>query len=116
MIQLYLNENIEIEIAMRLRNHGYNVLTTLEAGNAQYTDEKQLDYATRQERVILTHNRKHFKKLHLEWQSQDKLHRGIITTGQLREMTEFERRLLRLLNSFSREDIHNQIISLHFYK
>jgi hypothetical protein len=64
--RLYSNENIPFEVVLALRRFGHDVLTSLEAGNANAAvpDEAVLDFARRQERVFASHNRKHFLRLH----------------------------------------------------
>jgi predicted nuclease of predicted toxin-antitoxin system len=39
-VKLYLDEDVNINLAMRLRNYGYNVVTTLEVGNLGNSDEE----------------------------------------------------------------------------
>ena len=68
MAMLYSNENFPKPVVEELRRLGHDVLTVLEAGKANQAieDEEVLDYAAGLERMVLTHNRKHFIRLHRE--------------------------------------------------
>jgi hypothetical protein len=66
MAKFYTNENFPKPAVEALRKLGHDVLTSLEAGNANQStpDEEVLRFATQQERILLTLNRKHFIRLH----------------------------------------------------
>ena len=66
MKKLYVNENFPLPIVELLRNLGHDVLTSLDAGNAnqRIPDEDVLTFAIVKERIMLTLNRKDFIKLH----------------------------------------------------
>ena len=77
MAALYSNENYPFGIVDQLRQLGHDVLTAQEAGNGGrgVPDDEVLSFATEQRRAILTHNRRHFFRLHRETSGQ---HAGII--------------------------------------
>ena len=77
MIRLYTNENFPKEVALTLRNLGYDVLTVEEAGNARQRipDEQVLEFALQTERVLITVNRKDFLLLHKKLHGR---HLGIV--------------------------------------
>lgn len=77
-VKLYLDEDVDINLAVRLGRYGYNVVTTLEVGNLGNSDEKQLEYATHNGRAILTHNRRDFRRLHRAWMLRAQHHCGVI--------------------------------------
>ena len=66
MGRLYADEQFPYEVVEHLRNFGHDVLTVQEAGNAnlKIPDDRVLDFASSNERVVLTLNRKDFKRLH----------------------------------------------------
>ena len=68
MIQLYTNENFPFPAVQALRELGYDVLTTQEAGLAgqAMSDIDVLRYFISKKRVLITLNRKHFIYLHTE--------------------------------------------------
>lgn len=80
MARLYANENFPRQGVIALRAMGHDVLTTVEAGqaNQELPDAEVLTYATRDHRVVLTLNRRDFIRLHRE-QPQ---HAGIIVCAQ----------------------------------
>ena len=76
MARFYANENFPLPAVEALRLLGHDVLTTFEAGKAgQATPDKSvLEFAHQESRILLTLNRRHFIRLHL----QDARHSGII--------------------------------------
>jgi predicted nuclease of predicted toxin-antitoxin system len=73
---LYADEQFPYEVVEHLRSFGHDVLTVQEAGNAnlKIPDDRVLDFAGSNERVVLTLNRRDFKRLHKSLPS----HAGII--------------------------------------
>ena len=76
MARLYADENFPFPASEALRELGHDVLTVLEADNAEQAipDDEVLAFATRDGRVVLTLNRKDFIGLHRE----SSAHAGII--------------------------------------
>ncbi|BAY24158.1 hypothetical protein NIES2100_39510 [Calothrix sp. NIES-2100] len=66
MAPLYTDENFPLPVVEFLRAFGHDVLTAREAGNAnlKIPDEDVLMFATRNERAVLTRNRRDFIRLH----------------------------------------------------
>lgn len=66
MARFYSNENFPFPAVQELRRYGHDVLTSLEAGNANRSvpDEEVLQFAAAQRRILLTMNRLHFLRLH----------------------------------------------------
>jgi hypothetical protein len=66
MARLYADEDVPLPLVEHLRARGHDVLTALEAGQANQSikDPDVLTYATSLVRAVLTHNRKDFKRLH----------------------------------------------------
>jgi hypothetical protein len=63
---LYADENFPLGVVIELRALGHDVLTALEAGqaNQKIPDSAVLAHATSLGRAVLTINRRHFIKLH----------------------------------------------------
>jgi Domain of unknown function (DUF5615) len=76
MARLYADEQFPFEVVEHLCRLGHDVLTVQAAGNAnlKIPDDLVLEFATGNDRVILTLNRKDFKRLHKSQPS----HAGII--------------------------------------
>jgi predicted nuclease of predicted toxin-antitoxin system len=66
MARLYTNENFPQQAVAKLAQLGHDVETSHDAGNSgrAVPDEEVLDYATRQQRILITLNRRHFVLLH----------------------------------------------------
>lgn len=77
MAFIYTNENIESQLANALRRLRHDVLTSLEAGNANRSiaDWDVLAFAVSQSGILITHNRLHFVGLH---QHHVAAHAGIV--------------------------------------
>ncbi len=110
-ITLYIDEDSgDLDLADALRQHGVNVLTTLEVGMIRRKDDEQLEWATAQGRAIYTCNRGDFFSLHTEWLAEGRSHAGIIFGQQQRfSVGEQMRRLLNLIESKSAEEMVNQV-------
>lgn len=77
MARFYSNENIALPVVIALRRLGHDVLTSLDAGNANAAvpDAEVLAFAAAGGRALLSHNRRHFLQLHLQ---RAERHAGII--------------------------------------
>lgn len=66
MARIYSNENFYYAVVEILLQLGHDVLTTKAAGNAnkRVPDEEVLAFAIAEERIVLTFNYNHFKRLH----------------------------------------------------
>ena len=80
MALLYADENLPQQVVQALRALGHDVLTALDAGNANQSlpDEQVLAFATRHQRAVLTLNRREFIRLH----TRQPDHAGIIVCTQ----------------------------------
>jgi hypothetical protein len=107
-IELYLDEDVDVLIAQLLRARGFVVVTTQEAGQLRNSDIEQLAYAVRQHKTLLTHNRVHFEALAQTYAAAGQPHEGIIIAVR-RPPREIARRLLRILNAVTAEEMHNQV-------
>jgi predicted nuclease of predicted toxin-antitoxin system len=55
-LRFHLDENVDPAVADGLRRRGVDVTTTFEVDLVQASDEKQLEYAESERRVIVTHD------------------------------------------------------------
>jgi predicted nuclease of predicted toxin-antitoxin system len=78
--RLYANENFPRQVVQALRTLGHDVLTVVEAGNAnqRIPDDEVLAFAMANERAVLTLNRYDFVRLH----DRHPDHHGIIVCAQ----------------------------------
>ena len=78
-------------------------------------DDEQLAWAVSEQRVIVTFNHKDFAVRHERYITKGKAHWGIVLSTE--ESTDvLRRRLLRLLNTLSAEELKNQIRWLNEFK
>lgn len=107
---LYLDEDVSVLIAEFLRPHGFDVLTTREAHNLGQSDSFQLLFATSQQRAMLTHNRGDFESLHRSALAEQQPHAGIIIANRRASDADVARRVMKLLNLLSAEEMKNQLL------
>src|SRR5438445_3962583 len=72
---LYADEDFSFPVVEELRQLGHDVLTAQEDGRQQTPDPDILARAHALGRAVLTHNRRHFERLH----QQGAVHSGILT-------------------------------------
>ena len=77
MARFYADENIALQVVMELRQLGHDILTSREAGkaNSAVPDSEVLAFAAAEDRVLLSHNRRHFLQLH---HRRTESHAGIV--------------------------------------
>lgn len=113
--KLHLNEHLSWHLADQLRRYGFDVTSTVEQGMIEEDDEAQFAFAVSQQRAIVTINHKDFVPLHERYVSKGVDHWGIILSTE-ESVQVYRRRLLRLLNAMSAEDLKNQIKWLNEFK
>lgn len=109
MALLYANENFPLAGVLELRRLGYDVLTSLEAGNAgrSVPDAEVLAFATADGRAVLTLNRRHFVRLH----GAVPEHSGIVVCSF---DPDFEAQAVRIHNALAGvPDLRGQLIRVN---
>jgi len=76
MARLFADEDFSFPVVEGLRRLGHDVLTVNDIGkaNQRWPDDELFFFAVAQGRIILTKNRRHFYRLHL----QHSAHHGIV--------------------------------------
>jgi predicted nuclease of predicted toxin-antitoxin system len=117
-VRLYFDRHIMTRLAVDLRERGFDVRTTEEAGNDTASDEEQLGFATSEGRSILSFNIRDFAPLHEHRIAANRPHAGIIVSRQLgsREYGVFLSRMVRLLNHFTAEEMLGNFVHLEQFK
>lgn len=106
-IKLYLDEDAISRTFIRaLRARGVDVLTAREAGHLGISDEAQLRFAIAEGRTLFTFNTRDFAIIHTKYLSQQQSHTGIIVSDQV-QVGLILKRLLKLLDAKSAEDMHD---------
>lgn len=107
-IEIYLDEDVNVLIANLIRSRGFTVKTTQESGNLGKTDVEQFEFAKSRKFVLLTHNRVDFEAIAEEHFESNKTHYGLIIAAR-HPPQEIVRRLLKILNIFTADEMINQI-------
>lgn len=111
--KFYSNENFPQPMVRKLREKGYDILTSLEAGQANQgiPDESVLQFAIESNLIIITLNRDDFIKLH----QQNNQHNGIVICkadrdyeGQIEALYEYLQTQTTLKNRLIRIKKQNQ--------
>jgi len=95
LARYYSNENIALPLVVELRRLGADVVTSLEAGNANASipGEEVLAFAASHDRILLSHNRRHFLRLHRQ---RIAVHSGLWCAQLTRIFRDRHRELIRL--------------------
>ena len=96
MARFYSNENFPLPVAEQLRRLGHDLLTIQETGqaNRSLSDYEVLAFAAKEQRAVLTINRKHFIRLHRE----NGQHAGIVVCTFDPDFVRQARRIHEALN------------------
>lgn len=109
---LYLDENVDVEVAVRLRSDGYDVLTARDAEMLGRSDGDQLEFAASQRRVLFTHDIRTFRPLAQQWTRSGHEHWGVIYSSRRPPGALYEG-LKRLLSQYAQPDaLRNCIVGL----
>jgi predicted nuclease of predicted toxin-antitoxin system len=111
MLKLFIDEDVPEAVALALRLRGYDVTTAKEAGRKGLADVEQLQHATSQKRVFLTHNVADFCAIHADFCRTGLQHGGIILCKQL-SIGTITKALLRFLSSPSSQSVTNKVVWL----
>jgi uncharacterized protein with PIN domain len=106
MARLLADEDFRREIVEVLRSLGHDVVTLQEVGygNQRLPDTDVLAFALAEERVVLTHNRKDYKRLH----KSGVIHAGIIAAPQDNDISGAGHRIHHAIEL--REAFINQLV------
>ncbi|WP_420631365.1 DUF5615 family PIN-like protein [Candidatus Leptofilum sp.] len=107
-IELYLDEDVNVLIADLLRGRGFSAVTTRDEEQLQNSDAAQLAYAVSHQKTLLTHNRADFEALARKYATSGQKHYGIILATR-HSPYELVRRLMRVLNNVTADEMENQI-------
>ena len=106
MARLYANENLAIDLVEALRQFNHDILSSYDAGQANqgFPDDEVLDYATLNDRCVITFNRDDFVALHRNGVN----HAGIIICKDDRDYLGQAQALHDYLETKDR--LHNRLI------
>jgi predicted nuclease of predicted toxin-antitoxin system len=82
-VHLYLDDCADSNrLANTLRQAGFPTTTPREVGTSGSDDADHLEYAAANGYTLITKNPKHFVALHHQWQSNGRIHSGILLIYQ----------------------------------
>ena len=113
--KLYLDEHMGPEVAEQLRRHGFDVLSTQEAGMNGASDQRQMAYAVSQQRALLTFDVADYMQLYEEYLAAKREHCGLIFSKRV-PPDLVRHRLMRLLSVVSADDLKNQFRWLNDFR
>ena len=79
-LRLYLDHNVQLDLAAVLRRHGFDAVHAREVGMAGAADPAHLSWATAQGRTVFTYDRVDFALLDEEWLVAGRSHAGIVVS------------------------------------
>lgn len=108
MARFYTNENFRLSIVLELRKLGNDVLTSLEAGNANQSipDEKVLEFSISENRILITFNRRDFIQLH----NSKSEHSGIIVCTDDPDAARIAK---KIHDAVLDKGLENQLVGIH---
>lgn len=104
LIKYYTDENVSKAVVKGLRTRGVDMLTCQESDMLSATDEEQLAYATKDERVIFTHDTD-FLKIHAKGVE----HAGIVFTHKQEDTGGNIRNLKLIHDVMDSEEMRNHV-------
>lgn len=109
-IRLYLDEDtMDSDLLTALRRRNVDIIATGEAQMLSRSDEEQLQWALKHQRVIYSFNVRDFYRIHTNWIKKKQNHSGIILGSQTHSIGEQMRRFLRIIASKPAENMKNQV-------
>ncbi|MBN1889890.1 MAG: DUF5615 family PIN-like protein [Thermoflexales bacterium] len=116
-IRLCVDEHVWRKLAAQLRERGFDAINVYEADRAGLTDEEQWNYAAAERRAFLTFDKEggRFIKLASDWFYADRHYYGPLISSQLTR-GELLRRVLKLLNSITAEEMMNTVRFLEDFR
>ena len=110
-VRLYIDEDaMDSDLVIALRLRGVDTLTARDAGLIQQPDESQMQFASRQGRVLYSFNVTDFCRIHAEWLETGQTHAGLVLARQQRHSVGDQlRRLTRLITTRSAEQMQNRV-------
>lgn len=110
-VKLYLDENIDISVAVGLRRRGIDAVTARDRGRLGASDEEHLVLASAEGRLLVTHDVADFARLHQRWLAAGKEHAGIVVSNMISPGV-IVRRILKLCESVSPDEMKSRLLFL----
>lgn len=103
-LTFYINESVNVAVGKGLKRRGVKVISARDANNLGLSDKEQLDYATKNNLVIVTHD-DDFLSMAMKLE-----HKGIVYVRQQKySVGDLIRRLKLLWDITEQKDIVNHV-------
>ncbi len=95
-MKFYLDEDLSPKVADILRKNGVDALSAHEIGAVEASDLRQLEFAGKEKRCLVTRNRDDFIKLTLRFFNDHRPHHGILIIPHTIPGDQFSRMAARM--------------------
>jgi hypothetical protein len=99
---------VDADLAPQLRQRGLDAVSVYDLNQQGLSDEAILEQAAGQQRVLLTHNIRHFVALHRQYLAKGRSHSGIVVTNE-RYIGRLIERVLAFASTVPAEEVGNQV-------
>jgi predicted nuclease of predicted toxin-antitoxin system len=113
--KLLLDEQIWVYLATLLREQGFDVYHVTEVGLDHTPDPVIFEEAVKKHQAVVTFNIKDFIPLAHEYLAEGKEHYGIVVSNEIPQ-GELKKRVTKLLESVSAEELKNMVRFLQEFK
>jgi predicted nuclease of predicted toxin-antitoxin system len=110
-----LDEHIWVYLATLLREQGFDVYHVTEVGLDNTPDPEILREAARKHRAVVTFNTRDYIPLAHQYAAEGKVHYGVVVSNEIPQ-GELKRRVTKLLESVSAEEMANMVRYLQEFK
>lgn len=110
-IRLLLDEDVHAVLSTILQKRGFDVVHAQDIDKKGSSDAEQLEYASQEQRCLMTFNVKDYVLLHNIYVQHEQEHWGIIVSKQL-PIGEILRRILNVLRQYSKKSMKNRLLFL----